>query len=119
MVSTQIGKRLIPRFSQQLVEVVPQILVAILSCYAGGKPVLFPRAAINQTLVSAVCDKFGCPILSLIVWNSWACFTTGFMCLLYSSLQEICNVASGWPPPPNLLRVRFGGGPTATRNFLD
>jgi len=72
MVSTQIGKRLSERNSQRWFRVVPLIPAVILLVDTDGKSVLFPRATINQTLISAFCDKFSCPILSLIVWNFWA-----------------------------------------------
>ncbi len=89
-------KRPMPRYSQGLFLVVPLIQDLILQVDADGKSVLFQEATINQTLVFTFCNKFGCPILSLIVRNSSAYFTTGFMYRLYSRLQEIYNIASGF-----------------------
>ncbi|MGI8642410.1 MAG: hypothetical protein ACR2MG_20975 [Pyrinomonadaceae bacterium] len=101
MFQAQIGKHLIPRFFQRLFRVVPQIPAVILSGYASGKPGLFPRATINQTLVSAVRDKFRCRVLSLIVWNVSAHFTTGFVSLLYNKLEEKYKIRNA------LLRHQF------------
>lgn len=86
MVQTQIGKRLSPRYSQPLIRVVALISEAFLQVDAGGKPVLFPRTTINQTLVSTIRNKFDYSILSLTVCDVSAHFTTGFMVKLYNSL---------------------------------
>jgi hypothetical protein len=67
--------------------VVALIHEAILPVDADGKSVL-SEAAINQTLISTFCDKFRCRILSLIVSDSSAHFTTGFMFKLYNKLEE-------------------------------
>ncbi len=96
MFQAQIRKRLIPRNSRPYLVVVPLIYAVFSLVDADGKSVLFPRATINQTLISAFCDKFRCRILSLIVWNFSAHFTTGFMYQLYNSLQEIFKVTNGF-----------------------
>jgi hypothetical protein len=46
------------------------------------------EAAINQTPFSTSYERFGCPILSLIVWNVSAYLTTGFMYQLYNGLSR-------------------------------
>ncbi len=66
----------------QAVFIISQDLV--LPVDAEGKSVLFQEATINQTLVSAFCNKFNYLILSLTVRNSSAYLTTGFMFKLYN-----------------------------------
>ncbi|MGI8640437.1 MAG: hypothetical protein ACR2MG_10905 [Pyrinomonadaceae bacterium] len=87
MFQAQIGKRLSPRYSQPLIRVVALISEALLQVDAGGKPVLFPRTTINQTLVSTDCNKFDYSILSLTACDFSAHFTTGFITKLYNKLK--------------------------------
>ena len=108
MVSTQIGKRLSERNSQRWFRVVPLIPAVILLVDTDGKSVLFPRATINQTLISAFCDKFGCPILSLIVWNFSVRLTTGFRVKLYNSLQEKFKTTNGFLSNQNRYALIYG-----------
>jgi len=108
MFQAQIRKRLIPRNSRPYLVVVPLIYAVILLVDADGKSVLFPRATINQTLISAFCDKFGCPILSLIVWNFSVRLTTGFRVKLYNSLQEKFKTTNGFLSNENRYALIYG-----------